>query len=182
MTPETSEPLIERPPSSVDRLLITAGTLATTLQGLRLGYDREMLCYWIGAALPPDGSGQTRAQVITVAFPRVTSNYSQFRLEDGQMAELTEWCSKHGLWVLAQVHTHPTDEPHSEADECWPASRRPGFLSVVIPFFGQLSTVRDPHWRLHAMERSGQWVELDPNVRLQVVADVWLPGVAHNAF
>jgi hypothetical protein len=175
MTLSTPEPIIERPPSMVDRLLISASVLDATLQGLRLGCDREMLCYWIGAAIPPDATGRTRANVMTVAFPRVTSSHSEFRLDEGQMAAITQWCATRGLWVLAQVHTHPTDEPHSEADECWPASSRPGFLSVVIPFFAQLSTVRDPHWRLHRVGADGRWAAADPQLHLEVTAGVWLP-------
>src|SRR4051794_19014644 len=110
---------IQRPPGRIDRLLIPESVLRNTIIGLSYGAGREMLCYWLGAAIHP---GESTAVVTTVAFPRVESAYAQFRLVEGQMGLITSWCAAHQLWALAQVHTHPTDEPHSEADECWPAS------------------------------------------------------------
>jgi hypothetical protein len=175
MIPDASEPVISRPPGRVDRIGVPATLLDTTIAGLSLGRDCEMLCYWIGAALPPDAQGRTRAHVISVAFPRIISGYDYFRVADGQVAQITERCARSSLWVIAQVHTHPTDEPHSEADECGPVSHRAGFVSVVLPFFAQFSTVRDPHWRTHVLGQHGAWSEVDPDSCLEVIADVWLP-------
>ncbi len=172
---DSHEPKIVRPPGPVDRLLIPAIVLQNTLYGLSLSRERESACYWLGTSLPDDAAGRTRAIVATVAFPRVESAYDAFRLVDGQMGQITDWCSAHGVWALAQVHTHPTDEPHSEADECWPLSHRPGFLSLVIPFFAQFATVREPQWRAHELGTARAWHAVDPAERLQVIADVWVP-------
>lgn len=176
MTPSEPEPNIVRPPGPLDRLLIPASVLQTTLYGLSLGRDREMLCYWLGAVLPPDARGRTRGMVTTAAFPRIESGYAAFRLLEGQMGQITDWCAANDVWVLAQVHTHPTDEPHSEADECWPASHRKGFLSIVIPFFAQFATLREPQWRLHQLVGDGRWLDAEPEERLEVIADVWVPN------
>lgn len=167
---------VARPPGHIDQLLVPVPALHTTLYGLALGRDREMLCYWLGEALPNDTGDRTRAVVLTAAFPQIESGYDYFRLLDGQMGRITDWCAARGLWVLAQVHTHPTDEPHSEADECWPASHRRGFLSIVIPFFAQFSTVRDPQWRVHELLERQTWREVDPRERVRIVPDVWLPS------
>jgi len=75
----------------------------------------------------------------------------------GQMGELTTWAQKESLWLLAQVHTHPTDEPHSSADEEWSPTRRIGFMSVVIPFGAQFSNLHQPQWRL-----DGRLCRVDP--------------------
>lgn len=171
---ETSSP-VDRPPAHLDRLVIPTRVLDMTLTGLRLGADREMLCYWLGVALPVDATGRTRSIVVTVAFPRVHSDYASFRVAEGQMGLITSWCAERNLWLLAQVHTHPTDEPHSEADECWPASHRSGFFSVVVPFFAQLSTVAEPAWRVYECEGGGRWSQVDPRERLELLPSVWLP-------
>lgn len=169
------EPVIERPPGPLDQLVLPASVVETTLYGLGLARDRESAAFWIGAALPQDGLGRASAVVTTVAFPRVESSYASYRIVDGQVGQVTEWCAARGLWVLAQIHTHPTDEPHSEADECWPASHRPGFLSIVVPFFARFATVRDPQFRVHERMRGGAWRQVDPANRLFIVNDVWVP-------
>ena len=175
---DSREVCVARPPGHLDQLLVPASALHTTLYGLGLGREREMLCYWLGEALPNGTQNRTRAVVLTVGFPQIESDYDHFRLLDGQMGRLTQWCAARGLWVLAQVHTHPTDEPHSEADECWPASHRLGFLSIVIPFFAQFSTVRDPQWRVHELVEQRTWREVDPRERFRIVPDVWLAAAA----
>lgn len=174
--PEHGE--VRRPPGFLDRLVIPAHVLADTLSGLALGREREMLAYWIGAALPNDSQGRTRALVTTVAFPRIVSGYDFFQLVPGQMGLITGWCADRDLWVLAQVHSHPTDEPHSQADETWPASTRPGFLSFVVPFFAHFSTLREPGWRVHEAMGGGRWREVDPSERVEILDNVWLPGAA----
>jgi len=165
---------IQRPPGKIDRLLIPENVLRNTIVGLSYAAGREMLCYWLGVEVRGE-QGRTHALVTTVAFPRIESTYAQFQLIEGQMGLITAWCAEHHAWLLAQVHTHPTDEPHSEADECWPASHRRGFLSVVFPFFASVSSVRNPSWRAYESEGSGLWTEIAADERFQIVQDVWMP-------
>lgn len=174
---ESHESQVARPPGKLDRLLIPESVLERTITGLALGGGREMLCYWIGVALQPGGDGESRGIVTTTAFPRIHSSYDHFEVAEGQVGLVTEWCAERGLWVLAQVHTHPTDEPHSEADKTWPASHREGFLSVVIPFFAQFSSVRQPNWRLYESLGRGRWQLVDAAERFEIIPSVWLPEV-----
>lgn len=165
---------VQRPPQRFDRLLIPESVLRNTITGLSYAAGREMLCYWLGAELRND-EGFLSALVTTVAFPRIESAYAQFRLMEGQMGLITSWCAENRMWLLAQVHTHPTDEPHSEADECWPASHRSGFLSVVFPFFASMSSLSNPGWRAYESEGAGVWKEINPANKFLVLPDVWLP-------
>jgi hypothetical protein len=167
---EAADTRVERPPGKLEKLLVPASVLRQTITGLSLSAPREGLAYWIGADLQ-DG----RAIVSTVAFPRVAATYDHFQVLEGQMGLVTTWCAERSLWVLGQVHSHPTDEPHSEADETWPASSRAGFLSVVFPFFAQHSDVRTPQWRVYEAKANAEWAQIDPDERLVVVPDVWLP-------
>jgi len=165
---------IRRPPDFLARLRIPESVLRHTLTALSYGAGREMLCYWIGTELKD--VSEPSAVVLTVALPRIESSYAQFRLVEGQMGQITSWCASHGLWVLAQVHTHPTDEPHSEADECWPASHRHGFLSVVLPYFANMSSLLNPGWRVYESQGAGVWTEVVAEKKLEIVQDIWLPG------
>lgn len=166
-----------RAPDQLDLLMITESVLRQTITGLTLGGSREMLCFWIGSALAQRPDNRCAATVVTVAFPRIRSTYDHFEVVEGQLGEISEWCADRELWVLGQVHSHPTDEPHSRADETWPASHRRGFLSVVFPFFAHNSSVRHPNWRIYEAIGNGQWAQVDPEERLQIIPDVWLPRV-----
>jgi hypothetical protein len=165
----TDEPEIRRPPGPLSQLWVPASILELSLRGLRGYMPREGLCCWFGRELEP---GVALAAV--VAFPRIYSTEYAFKLADGQMSEMTLWAQRETLWMLAQVHTHPTDEPHSEHDEEWAATRREGFLSVVIPFGAQFSNLRSPRWRCFECDADGQWQDVGEGP-LKVFDDVWLP-------
>lgn len=163
------EIIVDHPPGVLRELLVPSSILSLTLQGL-CGYaPAEGLCYWFGRECG-DGVGI----VMVVAFPRIYSTERSFQLADGQMAHLTTWSQREGLWLLAQLHTHPTDEDHSQADEEWAATRREGFLSLVIPFSAQFSSVHQPRWRCFECDASGRWIRMDEG-RLRIIDDVWLP-------
>jgi hypothetical protein len=135
-----------------------------------MGYvPREGLCYWYGRELE-----QGVGLAIVTAFPRIYSTESSFELMEGQMSQMTTWSAREGLWLLAQVHTHPTDEPHSTADEEWAPTYREGFLSLVLPFGAQFSNLRRPRWRLFECDAGGRWISVEENM-LRILEDVWLP-------
>lgn len=160
---------IERPPEQVERFLIPSSVLQHTLHGLRGYAPAEGLCYWFGRALDP-----TTAIVQVVAFPRIYSSERWFHLAEGQMAQLTAWSQRHGLWLLSQVHTHPANEPHSDADDAWAPTKRRGFLSIIIPFSALLSATHNIGWSCYEWSDAGQWVAAD-TTRLHVFDDVWFP-------
>jgi hypothetical protein len=111
---------------------------------------------------------------MVAAFPKIYSTECVFELLPGQMSELTTWSQREGLWLLAQVHTHPTDEPHSSADQQCAPTHREGFLSVVVPFGAQFSNLRKPGWRLFECNANGRW-ERAKRELMNVFDDVWVP-------
>jgi proteasome lid subunit RPN8/RPN11 len=163
------EPQILRPPGRLRRLLVPSSILHSSIQGLRAFIPAEGLCYWYGREVEPDVG-----LIMVTAFPKIDSTEQSFELLPGQMSELTNWSQREDLWLLAQVHTHPTDEPHSSADQEWSASHREGFLSVVIPFGGQFSTLRSPGWRLFECDARGRWESASREL-IRVFDDVRLP-------
>lgn len=69
------------------------------------------------------------------------------------------WLYEHGLTLVAQLHSHPTEAYHSETDDAYPIVTTLGCLSLVVPDFAAapFSLARCAVYRL--MPRSG-WVRL----------------------
>ncbi|HEX8145030.1 MAG TPA: hypothetical protein VF553_20860 [Pyrinomonadaceae bacterium] len=164
------ETVIERPPGPLSRLLVAASLVDTSLKGLRGYVPREGLCYWLGREVEA-GVGL----VTVVAFPQIYSTEYSFELAPGQMAEINTRAAREGVFVIAQVHTHPTDEPHSDADEEWSPTRRPGFISIVIPFGAQFSNLRTPRLSCYECDANGQWMVAREGL-VSVYDDIWLSG------
>jgi hypothetical protein len=58
------------------------------------------------------------------------------RLRFRQMIRLTEVLASDDMILLAQVHNHPGNLPHSFGDERNPASHQAGYISIVVPNMG----------------------------------------------
>jgi len=49
------------------------------------------------------------------------------------------------------------------------------FISLVVPFGAQLSSIGHERWRAFEYTEAGRWAVLDPD-RIHIFDDVWLPS------
>lgn len=57
-----------------------------------------------------------------------------------EAAKIISEATKRGLTIIAQIHSHEEKAYHSPIDEAYPFDTSEGFLSIVIPEFGNQST------------------------------------------
>jgi hypothetical protein len=84
-----------------------------------------------------------------------------------QLAALNELITAAGELAVAQVHSHPYDAYHSEADDQMAPVTVLGALSIVVPRFGRHG-LRGPGVIVHRLERSG-WMELEAEEAARVL-------------
>jgi hypothetical protein len=89
---------------------------------------QERLVLWAGH---PDA----RAKVSTVIVPPQEADIDFFRVPPAGMRQVFDSLRQDRLAILAQVHSHPQEAFHSEADDDWAIVRHAGALSIVLPFF-----------------------------------------------
>ncbi len=119
MTPTTIEirvPLIEQ-----------------TLSILRESGSRnsEGIALWLGRKT------EDRTQVLEVYVPEHEAEYDYFHIPPRAMSALLSYLGRNEYFVAAQVHSHPKEAFHSDADDRWAIIRHEGALSLVIPNFGR---------------------------------------------
>lgn len=70
------------------------------------------------------------------------------------------------LMVAGQVHTHPMEAFHSQADDAWAIIRHQGALSLVLPYFARATTVSSFLADLASFTLSADdtWEEIPPTV------------------
>ena len=82
--------------------------------------------------------------------------YSYVRLESAAFAKLWDWCGRHGVKVVADVHTHPCGPGQSLSDKTHPMVSLAGHVALIVPWFAQ----RDPQPHdvsFNVYEGSGKW-------------------------
>jgi hypothetical protein len=103
----------------------------------------------------------TRAVVVEVYFPVQTPIVSDqglgYFVDGDDLFRLSKYLFEHGLRLLAQVHSHPDDAYHSEADDLFAIASEENCLSLVVPSFGRRGSVEG--WAVHRLV-DGAWVRL----------------------
>lgn len=129
---------------------------------LRCGRGRhECIAYWLG---PRDADGQ----VTEVVHPRHSATATSYDVDGSWVNELWQRLAADGLALLAQVHTHPGSAFHSSRDDDMAALQTAGFVSLVIPRFGQATVSLDgAHVALRG--RDGGWATVEvPSEEIEV--------------
>ena len=63
--------------------------------------------------------------------------YAYVRLESEAFSRLWTWCTKHGMEVVADVHTHPKGPAQSMSDRVHPMVALHGHVALIVPWFAQ---------------------------------------------
>lgn len=140
-----SHPLLEIRHEVWDRLL---ADLARTGSG-----TRESGAFLMGA------SDQRRVVTDYLLYDEVTpeSQHVDYVLLRGpDMARVWEACERRGLFVVADVHTHPGAPAQSRSDREHPIICIPGHVALIVPGFAQGRVTIDS-LGLHQFLGGGRW-------------------------
>lgn len=88
------------------------------------------------------------------------------RLRFQQMKKLTQLLVSNEMVLLAQVHSHPDNIPHSSGDEENPASHKMGYISIVVPDLG-LHGIDLQRCFVYEYQSQLRWRELDNGQKMQ---------------
>jgi hypothetical protein len=121
-----NEPLI------VDRSIIES-TIAELQTGGRVGRERVVL--WLGRR-----SGAL-VMILESYVPYQEADRDFFRIPHASIAKILKYLQARHLMIGAQVHSHPLEAFHSEADDAWAIIRHAGALSFVLPYFAMRTSV-----------------------------------------
>ena len=92
----------------------------------------EGIVYWAGRRYGLD------SLVTTCIAPAATATYGSFKTSSYTNAKVVMWLAREELELLGQVHSHPGSfVDHSQGDDELALMPFEGFLSIVIPHYGQ---------------------------------------------
>jgi hypothetical protein len=152
----------------VTRVLLRAEILEYTHETLRtIGEDgAEGFVVWAGRK-----RGNTFS-VATVIRPSQRALHSlsglSVHIDAAAIHEVNTLLYRHGLELIAQIHSHPDEAYHSDLDDAIPMVTTAGGLSLVVPDFarGRADLATYAAYRLSA---AGLWEEMDAAVLQDLV-------------
>jgi len=143
---------------AVRLVTVDRGVIDSTMQALRDFGARssEGLVLWLGYI------ETGRARVIKALVPHQKSLSSEngigYFVTGETLFNLNRALAETGLRLIAQVHSHPEEAYHSDADDRYAIVTANGGFSLVVPNFGQ-APPNPASWAVYRLSE-GDWTEL----------------------
>lgn len=140
-------------------LLCTESLLSDTIIRLKaggtLGHERVVL--WLVNAM-----STKPAEVREIYEPQQNTAKDFFHIPPESMRALMHHLRDSRLKIAAQIHTHPREAFHSEADDRWAIIRHRGALSLVLPYFATMTTPSNflEHVMVYELSAENRWEQV----------------------
>jgi hypothetical protein len=145
--------------ADVEEVTIPPEVIAATLETLRAYGQKgfEGLVLWIGQV---NGRSALVFQALVPDQESISSEDGVGYFVDGStLFRLNRILASSGLRLIAQVHSHPTEAYHSEADDRYAIVTAEGGLSLVVPNFGW-APIDPSEWAVYRLS-AGEWKYLE---------------------
>ena len=115
-----------------------------------------------GAVLWAGKITDTGFQVRHVVIPEQYTTTLSFRIPNEEMFRLLRWANEHDVVFGVQVHSHPEEAFHSDADDEHCILQHRGAISIVVPncgnvqdFFGEAA--------VYSLDLGNDWRRIPPS-------------------
>jgi hypothetical protein len=83
-----------------------------------------------------------------------------YAVHSDELHRLNVWLYKNDLQLIAQIHSHPTEAYHSDADDRYPIVDTYGGISIVVPDFARGQMLLN-EWAIYRLSIRKTWDRLD---------------------
>jgi hypothetical protein len=146
--------MLWRPPADFENLCISNELVEETLAYLREFGRVENIAYWAGV------EQDKNLWVKRLVKPKAARERRYVFVHAEEVARVVLECHENHEFLIAQIHTHPGEEDHSETDDCGTVSKRDGFVSLVVTHYAAGATVAEPRWFGYQLQH-GAWFPFD---------------------
>ena len=124
--------------AALKQVRIDSTTVKSTLQTMREygSHGWEVLVLWLGHVQPQERTAHVTVAYVPKQNPIASEDGVGYFVTGDTLFQLNRELSNTGLRLIAQVHSHPREAFHSEADDRYAIVTADGGLSLVVPDFG----------------------------------------------
>ena len=148
------------PANAVRHVRVSRSVIENMLESMREfgSHGWELLVLWLGEIESGTGRATVRQAFVPKQKPITSEDGVGYFVGGETLFQLNRDLSETGLRLIAQVHSHPREAYHSDADDRYAIVTAQGGLSLVVPDFGFAPP--DPAswavYRLHGQD----WLEV----------------------
>lgn len=151
-------------PTRINKFFVPIGVMKTTKEALLLAgkHGVEGLVFWSGVIKDGDVAYITRA----ILPSELNASRIHATITQRALLEIHADLKKNNEFLFTQIHSHPGEAFHSETDDENPISFKKGFMSLVVPYFGNVPFDDVSHCEVYEYKNSGIWETLSHNERM----------------
>jgi hypothetical protein len=119
----------------------------------------ERVVFWLGKR-----RADAPCLVDDLYLPTQEAAKDYFHIPAASMTQLMGVLARQRVTLLAQIHSHPGEAFHSEADDRWAVVRHRGALSIVVPEFASRVTALNfsQFAAVFRLSAANEWAPVDP--------------------
>jgi hypothetical protein len=121
---------------------------------------RECVVLWAGPQSRQDFADE-------VIHPLHTASFGSYDIDGPYVSRLWRGLADRSQILRAQVHTHPCMAYHSPRDDALALVHTAGYLSLVVPNFGQ-GSIELSSCHLAIRRADGSWTSADPDKTIAI--------------
>jgi proteasome lid subunit RPN8/RPN11 len=140
-------------------LHISQRILSITIDGLKTAIHSEKVILFLGKKTKE----AFMVQEFVVPVQKADTDY--FEIPPESVREIMKTLCACRLMIVGQIHTHPLDAFHSEADDRYAIIRQLNAYSIVLPHFAQPVTVQNFHSlaAVFTLNQQNRWEQQSSN-------------------
>ena len=144
-------------PPTICRYKVSPAVIRLTAKAVRrVGQGRkEAAVLWQGRILT-----NTEAEVIKLIVPKQVAGPAHFNISLEERLRIIDEINEVGEFILVQIHTHPKEAFHSEADDRLAVTKHLHAISIVVPHFGKRWSGSLAEASVHLNLGGGVWRKL----------------------
>ncbi|PLR75276.1 hypothetical protein CU633_21955 [Bacillus sp. V3-13] len=148
-------------PTNIPKFIIPLSVMNTTKRALRVAGRNgvEGLVFWSGVI----GEGDVAFIKRAIVPSRLMASRVHATITEKDLNEIYCTLRSHNEFLLAQVHSHPGAAFHSDTDDENAISFKKGFISIVVPFFGQVPFADLSQCKVYEYDGGQIWKALSRN-------------------
>lgn len=152
-------------PPTISRYRVSGTILQSTADALRqVGQARkEAVALWQGRVV-----SETDAEVTKLVIPQQITGPRHFNIPLAERLRIMNEINQVGEFILIQLHTHPGEAFHSEADDRYAVTKHLHAISIVIPNFAVRWTGQLNETSVNVNLGGGDWRELSQDDVVQL--------------
>ena len=145
--------------TNIDKIIVSKANLRKAFDFLNYAGGKRVEAVSLFAGYEEGNTFQVKEVIIPKQLSYILEQGLMYAVEGEELHRINVWLYENKMKLIAQIHSHPSEAYHSEADDRFPIVDTYGGVSIVVPDFATgIMTLND--WAIYRLSLNKTWDKL----------------------